>query len=187
MKKTDGRSERGEGCRAILANGTQRSTTDHGRGQLREEASSAELPAPLPASGCNSEGRGWFSLRSVGFAQSPELRPSGVGTTRRLLGATPAPRNCETNPPFIDRIFVISDYAYMRCTRNERWESVGSFWKTNPPERGCAVGKHSARLVGLGLENEPNFRGFGPWRIGSAGRTRTSESSILGHFERNLY
>ena len=41
--------------------------------------------------------RGWFSLRSVGSAQSPELRPSGVETTRRLLGATRAPRNCETN------------------------------------------------------------------------------------------
>ncbi len=27
----------------------------------------------------------WYSLRSVGSAQSPELRPSGVGTTRRHL------------------------------------------------------------------------------------------------------
>src|SRR5437016_4547983 len=32
------------------------------------------------------------SLRSVGVAQAPELRPSGVGTTQRRLGATLAPR-----------------------------------------------------------------------------------------------
>jgi hypothetical protein len=44
------------------------------------------------------EGRGWFSLRSVGSAQSPELRPSGVDTSRRHLGAALAPRFCETNP-----------------------------------------------------------------------------------------
>src|ERR1017187_1501840 len=55
--------------------------------------------------------RGWFSLRTVGSAQFPELRPSGVGTTRRHLlreygvqrlvrlgsGAARAPRFCETN------------------------------------------------------------------------------------------
>jgi hypothetical protein len=41
----------------------------------------------------------------------------------------------ETNPPFFGRISVVSGYEYMRCTRNERAKSVGSFWKTNPPER----------------------------------------------------
>jgi hypothetical protein len=35
-------------------------------------------------------GEDWFSLRSVGSAQSPELRPSGVDTTRRRLGAKPS-------------------------------------------------------------------------------------------------
>jgi hypothetical protein len=42
---------------------------------------------------------------------------------------------CETNPPFFDRIFVVSGYEYMRCKRNARTKSVGSFWKTNPPGR----------------------------------------------------
>ena len=55
--------------------------------------------------------KGWLSLRSVGSAQSPELRPSGVDTSRRHLlreygvqrlvrlgsGAALAPRFCETN------------------------------------------------------------------------------------------
>jgi hypothetical protein len=36
-----------------------------------------------------------------GSAQSLELRPSGVGTTRRHLGATPTPRFCETNRIFM--------------------------------------------------------------------------------------
>jgi hypothetical protein len=59
-------------------------------------------PSSLPS---RLQGRGetWgilhsrYSLRSVGFARSLELHPSGVDTTQRLLGATPAPRNCETN------------------------------------------------------------------------------------------
>src|SRR5580704_14550248 len=69
------------------------------------------------------------SLRSVGFAQSPELRPSGVSTTRRLLlrkydvqrlvrlgsGATPAPRNCETNRIGFGRFYDVTISEYASC------------------------------------------------------------------------
>jgi hypothetical protein len=41
----------------------------------------------------------------------------------------------ETNPPFFVRIFIVSDYEHICCTRNAREKSVGSFSKTNPPER----------------------------------------------------
>ena len=44
-------------------------------------------------------------------------------------------RFCETNPPFFERNSIVSNYEYVRCARNERWKSVGSFSKTNPPER----------------------------------------------------
>src|ERR1035438_5290759 len=60
------------------------------------------------------EGRGWFSLRSVGSAQAPELRPSGVDTSRRHLGAALAPRFCETNPNFHRVVLIGSDRA-IRC------------------------------------------------------------------------
>jgi hypothetical protein len=39
----------------------------------------------------------WISLRSVGFAQSPELRPSGV-KRRDAFSVRPAPRNYQTKP-----------------------------------------------------------------------------------------
>ncbi len=71
-------------------------------------------------------GRGWNSLRSVGSAQSPELRPSGVDTARRLLprkdgvwrlvrlgsGATRAPRNCETNRIGFEVFFCGTTYVH---------------------------------------------------------------------------
>jgi len=44
-------------------------------------------------------------------------------------------RFCETNPPFFEGIFDGSDYEYVCCEGNMREKSVGSFWKTNPPER----------------------------------------------------
>ncbi len=71
-----------------------------------------------------------------GSAQALELRPSGVGTTRRLPGATPAPRFCETNPIFFD-------------------------WKTWVIILGYKVLeiKNTLKTFGFVLENEANFRG----------------------------
>ena len=43
---------------------------------------------------------------------------------------------CETNPPFFDGIFNGSSYEYIGYDGKFREKSVGSFWKTNPPERG---------------------------------------------------
>jgi len=31
---------------------------------------------------------------------------------------------------FFDGNFIVSDYEYVCCARNERWKSVGSFSKT---------------------------------------------------------
>src|ERR1039458_6839004 len=40
----------------------------------------------------------------------------------------------QTNPPFSGRIFDVNYHEYDCCIGNERKISVGSFWKTNPPE-----------------------------------------------------
>ena len=45
-----------------------------------------------------SEGEGGSRSARLAPLSSPELRPSGVGTTRRHVGATPAPPFCETKP-----------------------------------------------------------------------------------------
>jgi len=60
-------------------------------------------------------------------------------------------RFCETNPPFFEWIFVVSGYEYICCTRNRRRKSVGSFWKTNPPEGGFR-GSEAGNVT-----NEPNY------------------------------
>jgi hypothetical protein len=41
---------------------------------------------------------------------------------------------CETNLPFFIHIFDITIYTGACCERMLRRISVGSFWKTNPPE-----------------------------------------------------
>jgi hypothetical protein len=46
---------------------------------------------------------------------------------------------CETNPPFCDGICDVNNYEQWSCDRKFRIKSVGSFWKTNPPERGFRV------------------------------------------------
>ena len=46
---------------------------------------------------------------------------------------------CETNPPFCDGILNVSDYEQWSCDGKCRKKSVGSFWKTNPPERVLGV------------------------------------------------
>ena len=50
----------------------------------------------------------------------------------------------QTNPPFFGRIFVASGYEWVLCTRNTRRNSVGSFSRTNPPERGFWRGSVAA-------------------------------------------
>ena len=60
---------------------------------------------------------------------------------------------CETNPPFFDRICIVSGYEYMRCTGNAGAKSVGSFWKTNPPER--VLGVVSGEKWGRFRETKP--------------------------------
>jgi hypothetical protein len=71
---------------------------------------------------------------------------------------------CETNPPFFGGISVVSGYEYISYSEKCRRNSVGSFWKTNPPGEvfwwgSVAVTTTSRHLVGLGLENEPTGRG----------------------------
>src|SRR5450432_2797044 len=45
-------------------------------------------------------------------------------------------RFCETNPPFSRGFFVATATPYVACDGNAREISVGSFWKTNPPDSG---------------------------------------------------
>jgi hypothetical protein len=82
---------------------------------------------------CSTRRRGWFSLRSVGSAQAPELRPSGVGTTRRHVGATPAPPSCETKRIFSrvktgDKLLRCNS---MRCGSEDF--SIRFVWNGNAP------------------------------------------------------
>jgi hypothetical protein len=42
----------------------------------------------------------------------------------------------QTNPPFFGRFFDVSNSGIGDCDGNALTKSVGSFWKTNPPE-GC--------------------------------------------------
>src|SRR6266404_8885474 len=41
---------------------------------------------------------------------------------------------CETNPPFLLVFSNANASVYMSCSGNQNVFSVGSFWKTNPPE-----------------------------------------------------
>jgi hypothetical protein len=108
----------------------------HRRGVLRvvssNSAASGSARTAVNACGYRRTRRGWLSLRSVGSAQSPELRPSGVDKTRRLLGATPAPRNCETNPfsfRAIGDVSILDTETYDVCSCVCKWVRSG---KTNP-------------------------------------------------------
>ena len=116
---------RGYKKRGVEQNGASQKRLYTGGSLLREDATKAGRPG----SGAKNE-IGFHWLRS-----GPELRPSGVDTSRRLLGATPAPRNYQTNPPFFDGFSDGSGYEYIGYTRNTRAKAVGSFWKTNPPVR----------------------------------------------------
>jgi hypothetical protein len=40
----------------------------------------------------------------------------------------------QTNPPFSEDFIDATAHAQVTCDGNERTISVGSFWKTNPPE-----------------------------------------------------
>ncbi len=57
---------------------------------------------------------------------------------------------CETNPPFSEGFFDAIFFVRDTCRGNVPENSVGSFWKTNPPE-GCKQGVFA--------ENEPTFGG----------------------------
>jgi hypothetical protein len=75
-------------------------------------------------------------LASLGWLRSvPRATPFGRQTTRRLLGATHAPRNCETNPPV--------KYRYMKTL--EDW-GLG-----RGVQRGTAAGlNRRERILGEG-------------------------------------
>src|ERR1035438_10083597 len=86
------------------------------------------LPFPLSIA-CHStpinECRYWFTWVPISAFPSPSI------TLGRVRG--PYICFCETNPPFFDRVFDVTIFTQLRCERNLRANSVGSFWKTNPP------------------------------------------------------
>ena len=90
---------------------------------LRREYGNTPHPNPLPQGERQAEWQG-FRRRSSSYGGQ-------VGAT---CGGAPI-RFCETNPPFFDGIYIVNAYECMRYARNARGESVGSFWKTNPPGR----------------------------------------------------
>src|SRR5471030_2937975 len=47
---------------------------------------------------------------------------------------------CETNPPFFGLILCATGWTQAGCRGKVVEISVGSFWKTNPPERGFRGG-----------------------------------------------
>ena len=61
----------------------------------------------------------------------------------------------QTNPPFFDGFFAVSYSLHISYERNTREKSVGSFWKTNPPEGGLWGRFH--RKMGSFPENEPKI------------------------------
>jgi hypothetical protein len=65
----------------------------------------------------------------------------GIATECRSCGGLGEPniRFSQTNPPFLGGILDIIAYEQMSCAEKCRRKSVGSFWKTNPPERGFRV------------------------------------------------
>ena len=99
-------------------------------------------------SGCDGPGgiAAWVRLRQ-GFRRRTSCYGGQVGASLLREDATKARqrccaqlgahiRFCETNPPFFERIFGVSDYEYICCEGNMRGKSVGSFWKTNPKSGG---------------------------------------------------
>src|SRR5437016_7825860 len=91
--------------------------------------------------------RGRFRRRSSSYGGQDEgqaaraTRPSAAAlcAMARLAPVTelgPDMRFCETNPPFLGGVFNASAYVYMCCNAKSGIYSVGSFWKTNPPESG---------------------------------------------------
>jgi len=94
---------------------------------------------------------------------------------RRGTKAAPNMCFCETNPPFFDGIFVVSDYGYMCCARNERRKSVGSFSETNLIR---------GPKVSVFAENEPKMRGKMEWKtyaqaMCTVGRPAHNQGSVL--------
>src|ERR1035437_1461542 len=88
--------------------------------------------------------------------RAPWLQGKGVGRTARPAVApyqrrTEEPRDernvpfYQTNPPFLRDFFDASAYICMCCNRKSGVFSVGSFWKTNPPE-GCFWGRFHRKL-----------------------------------------
>jgi hypothetical protein len=106
--------------------------------------------------------RGWLSLRSVGSAQSPELRPSGVDKTQRLLGATPAPRNCETNPIYLHgKTAGIHQRCNGLCLKKLSLE-IGFVWRENGRTRSGRP-RHQGRNA---ERNMPYYQTNPPFYVG---------------------
>ena len=79
-------------------------------------------------------------------------RPA-VTPYQKTVGKTTGRENmcfCETNPPFSEDFFDATFFIRDTCGGNVRENSVGSFWKTNPPE-GC--------FRGVGAKNETKLGG----------------------------
>jgi hypothetical protein len=86
----------------------------------REDAMGGRLPVRLggghgrDARATSGGGGSLVVLAALGWLHSaPELRPSGVGTTRRHLGAALAPRFCETKP-----FVMLGKRRISHCGRN---------------------------------------------------------------------
>src|ERR1039457_626246 len=73
-----------------------------------------------------------------GIAAWVRLR-QGFGATRCCAQLGAYIRFCETNPPFFDGFLDGSACEYRGSGIKTRRKSVGSFWKTNPPEPVCGV------------------------------------------------
>jgi hypothetical protein len=83
---------------------------------------------------CDKRSDGRRGANADGWASRPY--PSGCGGHDGLAGKKGAPiRFCETNPPFFKDFFDVTAHAHVSYDGNVRRISVGSFWKTNPPER----------------------------------------------------
>jgi len=97
---------------------------------------------------CGKSGGTYAFAKASVFAKATTRQ---VGATASLTGSKGLENMCfcETNPPFCDSIFDVSNYEHWSCNGKSRKKSVGSFWKTNP-------------FLGVFLRGLSSFRaGFG--------------------------
>ena len=90
--------------------------------------------------------------------QRPRLQPAKSRDGGGLGWVGAAKQTCHSTKRthrFAIENMNLSIWIAMSCAAEERRFSVGSFWKTNPPEGGI--------LVGLGAEMPKNEDSFGCW------------------------